>query len=100
MKIANDDVSVEAALAHYFECLDRGEAPDEASLVAQFPQHALELKQFFADDRRLSAQVHELSSASTRSNRLTIRCPICQQPNAVAIDSTWIDLECGSCNSP
>jgi serine/threonine protein kinase/dipeptidyl aminopeptidase/acylaminoacyl peptidase len=104
MILAEDDASIDGALAYYFECLDRGEAVDEAGLVAKFPQLAEELKRFFADQRLLDAKVQQLRSKvaggkMAMSNRLSVRCPNCRQPTEVAVDSTLSDIECPSCAS-
>jgi WD40 repeat protein len=98
MILAHDNAPIDDALAHYFECVDRGETIDEASILARFPQHAAELQSFFVGQRHLNAKVRQLSSQSGFSNQLTVRCPTCQQPIDVAVDSTLSDLTCGACN--
>jgi WD40 repeat protein len=97
MIIQNGETSLDAALAFYFECLDRGEAVDEASLLARFPEHAAELQSFFADQRQLNAKVEQLIPKATAPNHLTVRCPNCHQPSEVAVDSTLTDLACSTC---
>jgi WD40 repeat protein len=111
---AGEHGSIEAALAWYFERLDRGEAVDAASVVARFPQWAGELERFFANERHVNRRVAQLAGGEFRSplplphrdraraseiNRLSVSCPSCQALTDVAVDSTLSNIECTTCGS-
>ena len=97
MAAVDYDISIDDALAFYFERLDQGEKVDLATLVGQFSQCAAELEQFFADERRLHERLQEISSRSGTECRLTIRCPSCHHPTPVAADTALADLACETC---
>mgnify|MGYP002623778455 CR=1 FL=1 len=46
---APGDDAVDAIIAEYFEAIERGEVPDRAKLIEAHPEHAEELRAFFAD---------------------------------------------------
>jgi len=56
---------LEAAVAEFFEALERGQAPDRAALLAGYADVAEELTEFFADHDRMNAWAAPLLQTPT-----------------------------------
>ena len=96
---AINNVTIDDALAFYFEHLDQGEKIDLRTLISKFPSCADELEQFFANERRLDERLQTLGSQPSSDRQLQVRCPSCHHPTAVAVDTVLSDLTCESCGS-
>ena len=94
----DEDNSLEIALAWYFECLDRGDAVDESTILARFPGCQAELQRFFANERHINGKFQQLAKTAN-ANHLSARCPNCECLTRVAVDSTLTDIQCTTCGS-
>lgn len=57
-----DDATLESVMAHYIECIERGEHADANDYLDRFPKHADELKTFFRNHHWLDESDPEESS--------------------------------------
>lgn len=52
-EISRDDPRLNQILAEYLQSEEAGESPDEEKLLEQYPEFADQLREFFADKRRI-----------------------------------------------
>lgn len=80
-----------------------GEMPVSAEYLSRFPNENTIVLEVLGESTPASlaaeveTQVHD--SRSTPSGHLQIRCPSCQTPMQVAVDTSLTDLACESCGS-
>ncbi|HUG70945.1 MAG TPA: protein kinase [Pirellulaceae bacterium] len=76
---------------------DDGETVDRERWLAQHPEFAAELDEFFAKNERLEKLVRPLRQAA--ANVLHVRCPHCHNPIELLDEVPLADISCPSCGS-
>src|SRR5689334_22440527 len=68
MDSPNQEHALDAALALYFESIDRGEPVAVAQLVAAYPQCARELESFFESEQILTVTLNAVANSQNASS--------------------------------
>ncbi|HUG70944.1 MAG TPA: serine/threonine-protein kinase, partial [Pirellulaceae bacterium] len=84
-------------LAALMRADDDGETVDREQWLAQHPEFAAELGEFFAKNERLEKLVRPLRQAA--ANVLHVRCPHCHNPIELLDEAPLADISCPSCGS-
>jgi tetratricopeptide (TPR) repeat protein len=97
---SGSSVDLDEILADYMRRTDRGEQIDEESLIASHPELAAELRAYFSHAADIKATVGptaDFCGQSTPRSGLSVRCPSCNAPMDVAVDTALTDLTCSAC---
>ena len=94
---SSDRRRLEELLATYVRSTDDGEPIDRDALLAQNPEFAKELREFFQHRDNLEGLVRSHRDAISRV--LQIRCPHCHNAVELLDDERVCDVSCPSCGS-
>ena len=84
-------------LAELMRKFDAGETVDKEWWLAEYPQFATELREFFVKNERMEQLVRPLRQAA--ANVLHVRCPHCRNPIELLEDAPLAEINCPSCGS-
>ena len=94
---------LDAVLAEYLQRVDQGESVDPEEFISTNPEWAVELRDYFSQERALARSDVVLTAdfvgPSTPGNALQVRCPSCHVPVELAVDTPLTDVKCSSCGS-
>ena len=93
------DFSFDQVLAKYLEQIDGGISVNPEQFLQDHPEHAKELQAFFENEGLWQADTVRAELGETPQNRLNIRCPHCNMPNYVAVDTPIELVVCDGCGS-
>lgn len=95
---------IDQAIADYMQRLDRGELVDQDKFLAEYPEVAEALCDYFSNDRviaqvSIESETIAFDGPVGPARTLQIRCPYCQAPTNVSATSSLVDLSCDSCGN-
>lgn len=84
-------------LADLMRAIDAGETVMSEWWLAEYPQFAAELREFFAKNERMEKLVRPLRQAAAQA--LHARCPHCRNPVELLEDAPLAEINCPTCGS-
>jgi serine/threonine-protein kinase len=87
---------LEELLAELIRSLEAGETPDQSKMLAQHPEFASELKEFFEQREQLNRMVQPLRQVAGRA--FTLQCPHCHK-NIEIFSEDEPTVHCPSCDT-
>lgn len=84
-------------LAELMRAIDAGQAIDSRQWLARYPEFAVELHEFFAQQERVEKLVGPLRHLAAKA--LHVRCPHCRNPIELLDDAVLAEISCPSCGS-